>query len=661
MYGTRVRVTHNSRQDVEVLFDGSGCRLLDRRAGGEQLGFGKKRADVLCQLVTKAVGKSPRQAAMAAVGVGGEETRETGIDIFHRRLGHISKQAIKDMVRDKTVTGMDLSEACETVDCHDCAVGKQTRKSFKGRLKTAEAGGDVIHSDVCRPLENTSWGGSRYFVSFIDEYTRTVKVALIAKKSRVTTEFERFQAHFEKENKSVIRRVHSDRGGVYQGLSKYLDRVGIKMKMTAAYCPEANRIAERMNRILLERVRAMLGVANLSKRFWGEALQYAVYVHNRIPTTTKEFWGTPYARLTGRVPSLEEFRIFGCRAYVHIPRQKRRKLDNRSWHGIFVGIGGYDTDRVYDPSTSKVEIVRNVHFNETIFPGRELDGSDPNEVVSTGDDDMPELVEIDTDSADSDPGADDDEDPDQAENETEDENDDAYEEDTSNSSKGDGDDADYHQDDEKEDDLNMTSSEEGDSDLPRFDNIGDAAYDGDDNADEEDDASVEPRYPRWQRRQARVWSMTSAVAEREASDTPTVQEALKSGQRADWVSAIQEELTSLEDKRTWDLIDLPHGARALPNKMVLRVKRNEDGSIERYKAHLNFLGNLQNVGIDFDETFAPVVDFSTVRMMLAIAAKERLHVHHMDVKMAFLNGDLEEQVYMMQPKYFERVGAEHKV
>jgi hypothetical protein len=104
---------------------------------------------------------------------------------------------------------------------------------------------------------------------------------------------------------------------------------------------------------------------------------------------------------------------------------------------------------------------------------------------------------------------------------------------------------------------------------------------------------------------------------------------------------------------TWNVADRPTaGARVFPSKFVLKIKRNSDGTIERYKARLVLLGHLQRPNIDFFETYAPVVDFTAVRIALVIAVQTGMSMHHLDVKCAFLNGYIEEEIYMRLPDGF---------
>ena len=119
-----------------------------------------------------------------------------------------------------------------------------------------------------------------------------------------------------------------------------------------------------------------------------------------------------------------------------------------------------------------------------------------------------------------------------------------------------------------------------------------------------------------------------------------------------WRAAMEEEIHVLADNGTWVLVDLPKGVRLIRCRWVYKVKYNVDGSINRYKAILVAKGYAQTQDTDYDETFTPVVKITTVRVLLAITATKGWHLHQMDVKNVFLQGELEEQVYMVHPPGF---------
>ena len=120
----------------------------------------------------------------------------------------------------------------------------------------------------------------------------------------------------------------------------------------------------------------------------------------------------------------------------------------------------------------------------------------------------------------------------------------------------------------------------------------------------------------------------------------------------DWKKAMQAEMDAIEKNRTWVLTDLPHGRKPIILKWVYKLKKNTEGEIVRYKAMIISRGYVQKKGIDFEEVFAPVRRLEIVRLLLALAAKNGWEVHHIDLKLAFLNGDLLEEVYVCQLEAF---------
>jgi len=116
-----------------------------------------------------------------------------------------------------------------------------------------------------------------------------------------------------------------------------------------------------------------------------------------------------------------------------------------------------------------------------------------------------------------------------------------------------------------------------------------------------------------------------------------------------WKKAMQEELQALQENHTWDIVSCPPTVKPIGSKWVFSIKLRSDGSLDRYKARLVALGNRQEYGIDYEETFAPVAKMTTIRTILAIAASQSWPLHQMDVKNAFLHGDLKEEIYMKLP------------
>jgi hypothetical protein len=138
------------------------------------------------------------------------------------------------------------------------------------------------------------------------------------------------------------------------------------------------------------------------------------------------------------------------------------------------------------------------------------------------------------------------------------------------------------------------------------------------------------------------------------------EEAMQVDTKKKWEQGMKEEMDSLENNQTWDLVQLPAGKRALQNKWVYNLKE-EDGGEKRYKARLVVKGFAQKKGIDFDEIFSPVVKMTSIRTILSLVVVEDLHLEQLDVKTTFLHGDLEEEIYMQQPHGYEVKGKENLV
>jgi len=163
------------------------------------------------------------------------------------------------------------------------------------------------------------------------------------------------------------------------------------------------------------------------------------------------------------------------------------------------------------------------------------------------------------------------------------------------------------------------------------------------------------------RRRFEIEGEAFMIAPQDDEEPKTFNHALSGPKASEWIKAMEEEMESMKINQVWDLVDLPSGQRSIGNKWVLKIKRKVDGSIERYKARLVAKGYTQEEGIDYEDTFSPVVRITSVRLILAIVAHMDLELYQMDVRTAFLNGELNEEIYMDQPLGFETKGQERKV
>ena len=290
-------------------------------------------------------------------------TKQSPASLWHQRLGHMSLKGMKMLARADFIPVFDFGgfEFCE-----HCIYGKHARSSHKKnvphRLLEKLA---LVHSDVCGPMPNASLGGAMYFVTFIDDASRKVWAYPIRKKDMVFDVFKQWVALVETQTGCKLKCLRTDNGGEFMSyaFTTLCDEKGIRRELSAPYTPPQNGVAECMNRTIQEKVRSLLSMAGLSDAFWAEAVMTVVHLINRAPSVPLGF-KVPEEVWTGSPPLYGHLCVFGCEAYVHVPKEKRSKLDPKSKKCIFLGYGnsgemGY---KLWDPINRKV-----VHSHDVVF------------------------------------------------------------------------------------------------------------------------------------------------------------------------------------------------------------------------------------------------------------------------------------------------------
>ena len=286
--------------------------------------------------------------------------------LWHLCFGHLHYGGLKELAKKGMVHGLPDMDYTKQF-CEGCVIGKQARNSFPKRAEyRARNLLELIHTDICGPITPSSFGGKRYFITFIDDLTRKTWVYFLKEKSEAFETFKRFKAMVEKTTGNHIKALRSDRGGEYMStiFTSFCDEQGIKRFLTSPYSPQQNGVAERKNRTILDMVWSMLKSKNMPKEFWAEAVQCAVYVQNRCPHA-KLAEQTPQESWSGIKPTVSHLKVFGSMAYAHVPDQRRTKLDDKSKKYVFIG---YDEKtkafKLFDPIEKKVNVSRDVHVNE---------------------------------------------------------------------------------------------------------------------------------------------------------------------------------------------------------------------------------------------------------------------------------------------------------
>ncbi|KAG2758739.1 Retrovirus-related Pol polyprotein from transposon TNT 1-94 [Phytophthora cactorum] len=559
---------------------------------------------------------TPMMPDEANVASSKDRKGDTTSYLWHLRLGHIGHGGLDAIVKKGYGTGINMTSAKQWELCDGCALGKQTRVSYmKSSPNRAKQVLEVIHSDVCGPMQTSTFSGKRYFVTFTDDKSHFCVVYLLRNKSEVADKFAEFVAMAETQTGKRVKTLRSDNGGEYTSgaMAKFCKDRGIEQKFTPPYTPQLNGVAERMNRTLVECARCMLEHAGLSKSYWGEAVMTATFLRNRCPTRAITHDKSPHQVWTGKKPLLANLKVFGCHAYVHVPKEKRSKFDSKSVRCRFVGYSEHEKAyRFEELESGRVLISRDAQFMEDVFDGGRREYA-PKEV----------LVDL--------------------------HDEDATDEEVSSGS-------DRNEDEDEDEAARDEDFEPGSKRHPRTQSLEEA---------------VEVPSAKRQSRHQTLDEMSAAAQESQdfeaayvvdsVGEMPTTfKSAMESSDAIKWKEACDSEMESLHKNETWILVPLPKGRKAIGNRWVFRVKENQAGEIERFKARLVAKGFLQKYGIDYDETFAPVAKFTSIRILLSLAAKYNLTLHQMDVKTAFLNGLLDEDIYMAQPDgYIDEVHPDY--
>uniref|UniRef100_A0A2N9FY74 Integrase catalytic domain-containing protein n=1 Tax=Fagus sylvatica TaxID=28930 RepID=A0A2N9FY74_FAGSY len=506
---------------------------------------------------------------------------EDNTHLWHCRYGHLSFKGLRTLQYKQMVKGLPQLKAPSKI-CTDCMVGKQHRDAIPKRsLWRASQRLQLVHADICGPIKPVSNSKKRYFISFIDDYSRKVWIYFLAEKSEAFTIFKNYKNLVEKETGAFIRCLRTDRGGEFNSdeFKVFCKTNGISRQLTAAYTPQQNGVAERKNRTIMNMVRSMLSEKQIPKNFWPEAVNWTAHVLNRSPTLAVKDM-TPEEAWSGIKPNVDYFRVFGCIGHVHVSDSKRKKLDDKSFQCVLLGMSEESKAyRLYDPASKKIVVSRDVFFEESEC----WDWGRSNEEARL------DILEW------------------------EDSNEEGSEHDQS----------------EEESEEEVAAEEEG----------GEVSLSSSESPGENSPTSEESS-PEGRNRRVPFWMEDYS---------------------SKWSAAMDLEIEAIERNGTWELTDLPKGMKKIGVKWVFKTKLNENGEVDKCKARLVAKGYAQQYGIDYTEVFAPVARWDTIRMIIALAARNSWSVFQLDVKSAFLHGELNEAVFVEQPQGYEKKGEEYKV
>lgn len=613
------------------------------------------------------------------------------LEEWHRTLAHIDSKRISDMAKNKIVDGINVVEKeISKPECGSCPLGKGVQSSHPpSKRERATVVGQVVHADLVGPSAVTSIGGNKYMLLLTDEASTFRKAYFLKGKNEVADNIQDYVSCIESETGHKLRRLCTDQGSefVNDKVKTILDLEHAVLTTSTAYTPEQNGIAERSNRTVIEAARTLLVTSKLSEGLWAEAVNSAIYILNRTTNSVQKY-KTPFELWYNRKPNIAHIQEFGREIHVLEKPRKSSKWSPKTILGYLVGFTERsNTYRCYLPKSDNVIVSCDVIFRSHPKANSATTISNQGEVSDTIEDqlifpirfadDRPcDIEEVDMVREQS------------CENHESDRLCDKEHE--SNAYLNQSDDSigttltnildtsennmpeifstpDNNEIDHSNDHLETLHAAEPSNQCDNQAATSNSEIiDNPESGESSQNQIVPPRElnttftirpadqrQRFERLQDH-WKSTRGISGflrlNMAYEEPrTYKEAIESGEEKHWRDAIKTEIRSLEDNDTWCVAALPKDKKALTARWVFKKKLLPSGAVDKYKARLVARGYTQRYGIDYDEVYAPVARYETIRCLLAIVSYRQLKTLQFDIETAFLNGILEEEIYMLAP------------
>ena len=550
---------------------------------------------------------------------------------LHRCLGHISIASAQKLIQSGAIKGIKLDPNAPKTDCEACIYTHATCIPMSKLCISvpAQSFGDEVHTNVWGPASTSTVKGWCYFVTFMDDATHYTIIYMLKTKDQVLKSYKSFKAWaIAQQHCTVIKVLRSDCGGEYlsKDFDKHLVVAGTARHLTTHDTPQLNGVAEWLNWTLLKQVHALQHKSGLPKMLWGEALRHVTWLKNHTATCVLDT-KTPFEALYGTPPGLLVAHLWGCKVWVH--DDTRSKLDAHAREGQWLS---FDVDaqahRVYWFQSTTVSVEWNVYFaSASPLEGEKL-WIDPIGSKQTAVPDTPSTL-----TSPSPPSSPTLSSPSPLQ---------ALEPDS----------------------LPVLLRQSMHIPKPLCiicelqDGVG---YSGNNDPEEAGGVwTVEDGAPvLLEDFDSIEFVFVTEMADMEALEPCTLAEVKRQPNWLHWEKAIKEELAMLKAAGTWRHEEAPPRANIIGSKWVLKVKKDAASNIVCYKACLVTQGFSQIGGVDYNDTYAPVAKLASTRAVIAIANHLDFEMHQIDIKGAYLNGELQdnEVLYMQHPPGYKSPDA----
>ncbi|KAH7556718.1 hypothetical protein BM1_06152 [Bipolaris maydis] len=526
------------------------------------------------------------------------------IDLLHRRFGHIGKTSLNKLCDNTNGMNSNIKTNNSFSNCEICLKSKFTSKiSRNPPITQVNEFGDLIYCDLGGPIKPRTNKGYRYYITFLDYHTKYLEVDLLTSRSELITPVKAFIKRAEVQDSKLIKLIQSDNELNTKELQKLSNRRGFKLRFTSPFNPEAKGGAERINRTLFDKIRALLFEAKMPNKLWAEALLAAVYLYNRTPHSSINF-RTPFEAKYGIKPNINNIKIWGSLAYRKEPKEFVGKLDSRVQPYYLTGYLSNNLYRLIDLKSNKIVTARDVQILEGVFNDQAYDLESQLVIDQYND----------------------------------------------------------QSDDQSNDQLNADPNTNQNL-HPMVDQTKPVNQNDQKSTNQMKTVGRNPIVLIKNRARTTESALSTEVTtediileeilftSKDITDPKNYSQVLKHDNKDQYLLAMQKELDQLQKNNTWTLVPRPSNQPVLKGRWVLNRKYQQNNDFI-FKARWVAKGFQQEFGINYQETFANTTRPDIIRLLLAIATAQGWAIQSWDIKQAFPNALIDTTIYIEQPEGF---------